>query len=122
MKYMVLMYADPAATEAMSAEERADVFRRHEALHQDLEGSGEMLNGAGLAYPKDTTTIRWRDGDGSATTDGPFIEATEQLTAYYVIDCASPERARAIAERVVDFHVVAVEVRAIHDSFGMDGA
>ncbi|MFF3559227.1 YciI family protein [Streptomyces sp. NPDC002574] len=121
MKYMVLMYADPAATEAMSAAQRAEVFRRHEALHQDLAGSGEMLNGAGLAYPKDTTTIRWRgDGSVSATTDGPFAEAAEQLTAYYVIECASPERAREIAERVVDFHVVAVEVRAVHDSFGMD--
>ncbi len=120
MKYMVLMYSDPAATEAMSAADWADVARRHEALHQDLAGSGEMLNGAGLAYPKDTTTIRWRL-DGPTTTGGPFIEATEQLTAYYVIDCASPDRACAIAERVLDFHVTAVEVRPIHDSFGMGG-
>jgi hypothetical protein len=81
-------------------------------------GSGEMLNGAGLASSMNTTTIRWR-GDGSIPTDGPFIEATEQLTAYHVIECATPERARAIAERVVDFHVVAVEVRPIHDVFGM---
>jgi hypothetical protein len=120
MKYMVLMYADPEATVAMSTEDRADVFRRHEALHQDLASSGEMLNGAGLAYPKDTTTIRWR-GDGTATADGPFTGTTEQLTAYYVIDCSSVERARAIAERVVDFHVVAVEVRLLHDWFGMGG-
>jgi hypothetical protein len=28
MKYMVLMYSDPAATEAMSASGRADVARR----------------------------------------------------------------------------------------------
>jgi hypothetical protein len=118
MKYMVLMYADPAATEAMSAAERADVFRRHEALHRDLEGTGEMLNGAGLAYPKDTTTIRWHP-DGSLSTNGAFVEAAEQLTAYYVIECAGPDRARAIAERVLDFHVTAVEVRQIHDSFGM---
>jgi hypothetical protein len=121
MKYMVLMYADPAATEAMSAADRADVFRRHETLHQDLAGTGEMLNGAGLAYPKDTTTIRWHP-DGPATTTGAFIEAAEHLTAYYVIDCASRDRARAIAGRVLDFHVTAVEVRPIHDSFGMGGS
>jgi hypothetical protein len=119
MKYMVLMYSDPAATEAMSASELAGIARKHEALRQDLAGSGELLNGAGLADPKETTTIRWR-ADASATTDGPFIEATEQLTAYYVIDCASPERAYAIAERVLDFHVTAAEVRPIHDSFGID--
>jgi hypothetical protein len=121
MKYMVLMYADPAATAGMSAAERADVFRRHEALHRDLSGTGEMLNGAGLAYPKDTTTIRWRP-DGLTATSGAFIEAAEHLTAYYVVECATSQRARAIAERVVDFHVTGVEVRPIHDSFGMGEA
>jgi hypothetical protein len=119
MKYMVLMYSDPAATEAMSTSDRAGIARKHEALRQDLAGSGELLNGAGLADPKDTTTIRWH-ADRSVTTDGPFIEATEQLTAYYVIDCASPERAYAIAEHILDFHVTAAEVRPIHDSFGID--
>ncbi|MFF7209738.1 YciI family protein [Streptomyces sp. NPDC008238] len=122
MKYMVLMYADPAATEAMTAEERAEVFRRHERLHEDLAGTGEMLNGAGLALPRDTTTIRGHgDGARPATTPGPLSTATEQVTAYYVIDCASPERALEIAGRVVDFHVVAVEVRPVHDAFGMEG-
>ncbi|MFE2302850.1 YciI family protein [Streptomyces sp. NPDC059445] len=121
MKYMVLMYADPAATETMTAEQRTEVFRRHEALHKDLEGSGELLNGAGLAYPRDTTTLRW-SAEGPAVADGPFAEADEHLTAYYVIECATPERARAIAERVLDFHVVAVEVRPIHDVFGMGDA
>ncbi|MFI8458807.1 YciI family protein [Kitasatospora sp. NPDC085464] len=133
MKFMVLMYADPAATAAMTTEQRAEVFRRHEALHRDLEGSGEMLNGAGLAYPTDTTTLRRTGGgpdgsdgsdgsqapDGATATAGPFAAAAEHLTAYYVIDCASPERAREIAARVLDFHVVAVEVRPVHDSFGM---
>jgi hypothetical protein len=65
-------------------------------------------------------TIRWRL-DGSTATEGPFIDATEQLTAYSVIDCASPDRARAIAERVLDFHVTAVEVGPVHDWFGMGG-
>ncbi|WP_063813536.1 YciI family protein [Herbidospora daliensis] len=121
MKYMILMYADPAATEAMTASERADVARRHEALHRDLAGTSEMLNGAGLAYPKNTTTLRWR-ADGSTTAEGPLTGTTEQLTAYHVVDCATPERAQEIASRVLDFHVVAVEVRPIHDSFGMSDA
>lgn len=120
MKYMVLMYADPAATEAMTAEQRAEVFRRHDELHRDLADTGELLNGAGLGYPRDSTTIRLR-GDGSSTADGPLTKAREQLTAYYVVDCVSRERALEIAGRVVDFHVVAVEVRPVHDSFGMDG-
>jgi hypothetical protein len=51
----------------------------------------------------------------------PLHETPLHVTAYYVVECASPERAQTIAERVLDFHVVAVEVRAIHDTYGMDG-
>ena len=39
--------------------------------------------------------------------------ATEAMSA--------SDRARAIAGRVLDFHVTAVEIRPIHDSFGMGG-
>ena len=119
MRFMVLMYADPAATAAMTAEERADVFTRHQALHKDLGETGELLNGAGLVFPKDTTTLRWRRDEAPLVGEGPFHEADEHLTAYYVLECESPERAREIASRVLDFHVVAVEVRAVHDFFGM---
>lgn len=116
MKYMVLMYSDPAETRAMSTSDREAVRHTHEALHADE--SGAMLNGAGLAYPDDTTTIRLDNGT-PVTIEGPFAPGREQLTAYYVIDCQSAEHAAAIATRVLDFHVTAVEVREIHDSFGM---
>jgi hypothetical protein len=115
MKFMVLMYADPNTTAAMTPEQREEVFTRHEALHADLGETGELRNGAGLVFPKDTTTLRWQ---GEATT-GPLAEAAEHLTAYYVLECETPERANEIAARVLDFHVTAVEVRAIHDWFGM---
>ncbi|MFD3618157.1 hypothetical protein ACFWWT_23520 [Streptomyces sp. NPDC058676] len=80
MKNVVLMYADPAATDAMTAEERAEVFRRPEALGQDLEGTGETLNGAGPAHPKDTTTIR-RHGEGRPRPTGRSPPRPKQLTA-----------------------------------------
>lgn len=128
MKFMVLMYADPAATAAMTADQRADVFARHEALHRDLADTGELLNGAGLAFPADTTTLRWRADAEPSVDGGAFGDGGgggggggEQVTAYYVLECESAERAREIAARVVDFHVVAVEVRPIHDWFGMGG-
>lgn len=118
---MVLMYADPATTAAMTPEQRADVFARHEALHADLAATGEMLNGAGLAFPADTATLRWSPGAATAPSEaqGPLAAAVEHVTAYYVLECESAQRAREIAARVLDFHVVAVEVRPIHDWFGM---
>jgi hypothetical protein len=78
-----------------------------------------MLNGAGLAYPERTIAIRL-DGDSPVASEGPFVPAREQLTAYYVINCVSAQHAASIAERILDFPVTAVEVREVHDWFGMD--
>jgi uncharacterized protein YndB with AHSA1/START domain len=113
MKYAVLMYADPAETKAMSAADLEVVMAKHEALRTELTASGELLGGDGLAYPEETRTLRWGNDDVAV---GPLIESRQHLTAYYVIDCADLDRALAIAEHVLDFHVTAAEVRRIHDS------
>jgi len=63
--------------------------------------------------------IRLR-GDVPITTEGPLVEAEDRLAAYYILDCESHEWALSIAERTLDSHVTAVEVRQIHDSFGME--
>ncbi|HKE75057.1 MAG TPA: hypothetical protein VKB57_15650 [Acidimicrobiales bacterium] len=73
---------------------------------------GEPVGGDGLALPEETVVLRW---DGPATT-GPLLAGREQVTATYVVECAGPERAREIAARVLDFHVVAVEIRRAHDT------
>jgi hypothetical protein len=111
------MFSDPARTKAMSADEIAEILKKHEALREELTRSGELLNGAGLVYPEDTTVLR-RGPDGVIARRGPLSAADEHMTAYYVIECDSPERARSIGERTLDHHVTAVEVREIHDSTG----
>jgi len=113
MKYMLLMYADPGATKAMTESDRGLIARKHEALVAKLTGMGELLNGEGLDYPWNTATLHWNQGE-PVTTNGPFAEAHEHLTAYCVVDCMSADRAREIARELLDFHVIAVEVRPIH--------
>jgi hypothetical protein len=115
VKYVLLMYADPAHTKAMTAGDRDMVARKHAALRAELINSGELLDGAGLAYPADTTTLRLDDG-AVAASQGPLMTSTIQLTAYYLVRCPDVDRARAIAEHILDFHVTAVEVRPVHDS------
>ncbi len=94
------------------------VAHKHQALRTELTKSGELLSGAGLAYPADTRTIRLHDG-AAVISDGPFVKADEHLTAYYLISCANLDRALSIAERMLDFHVTAVEVRQVHGVVGM---
>jgi hypothetical protein len=111
MRYVILMYADPERTKAMTPDELAEVGRKHEALRSELLPSGELVGGDGLVLPEETTTLRWN----GPTTTGPLHAATEHLTAYYVVECDSDDRVLQIAARVLDFHVIAVEVRRSHD-------
>lgn len=118
MKYMILMYSNPSETRAMSVSNRDAVARKHKALVAEMTASGELLNGAGLAYPEDARTMEL-EGETAVTRAGPFVPGDRHMTAYYVIEWEGPDRARALAERVLDFHVTAVEVREVHDWVGM---
>ena len=120
MKYMLLMHSNPAESEAMTASDLDKIMRKHEALRAELTETGELRSGAGVEYPESTKTLRWGAGE-TTTSDGPLKESELNMSAYYVIDCESLERALRVAERMLDFHVTAVEVREVHDSVGMEG-
>ena len=117
MKYALLMFSDPDRTRAMPEDEVDKILRKHDALRDDLTRSGELLNGAGLAYPDETVVLR-QGPEEVVSSRGALSDATEHLTAYYVVECESPDRARQIAERTLDHHVTVVELREIHDWAG----
>jgi hypothetical protein len=115
-KYAVLMFAVPAHTRAMSEAALDVVVRKHATFRDELTASGELIGGAGLVLPDETLALRLGPS-GVVTQQGPLAtDAVEHLTAYYEIECDSVERAEEIAARVLDDHVVAVELRRIHDT------
>lgn len=70
------------------------------AVNADLSGTGELLDGQGLAEPARTRHVS-RDTDGKAViTDGPYSETEELLCGYWVSECESLERVTEIAERI----------------------
>lgn len=119
MKYVVLIYNNPATWEAMSEEERDRLMGEFDAFDKELIESGEFIGGAALADPSNTKTVRVRGGV-PATTDGPFAETKEQLAGYFVIDSVSLERAIEIATRDPNARFGAVEVRPIMDEAGTE--
>ena len=118
MKYMLIMYTRPADAKKITKQELDTVLHKHQKLIQDLTKSGEIINGAGLAYLAESKSIQL-DGNTSLVSDAPVPESGEEMTAYYVVECVSEDRAVEIAKSLLDFHVIRTEVRYIHDSNGM---
>ena len=119
MRYMLLIYNNPAMYEAFSAEERDGLFGDVDRLLQELTESGEWVGGEGLADASTAKTVRVRDG-APAVTDGPFVEAKEQLAGYCIVECETPERAVEIAAAWPDAKYFAMEVRALMTGSGSE--
>jgi hypothetical protein len=72
----------------------------YRALHQELIGSGELVESMVLTGP-DLAKIVTSDGvTAPVVTDGPFAEFREWLAGYQIVDVESEERAIEIAARI----------------------
>lgn len=119
MKYMLMIYNNPATYAAWSEAERSALFAEVDVIMKELTESGELVGGEALADASTARTIRVRDGV-PAITDGPFAEAKEQLAGYLIVECETPERAADIATRWPDARYFAMEVRPLMDTSGME--
>ncbi|MGP4104920.1 YciI family protein [Nonomuraea sp. KM90] len=119
MKYMLLIYSNPAIWEALSDDDRVAIGREHASLIEELRESGEWVGGSPLADPSNSRAVLLRDGV-LTTIDGPFVEAKEHLAGYDIVDCESADRAVEIAGRIPDARLVAVEVRPLMHDAGLE--
>jgi hypothetical protein len=110
MGFVLLIYGDAAIWAEMPEEERDDVLRLHASLVEELRSSGELVAGAGLETSEATTTLQ----AGVPAVSGPFARGGEQVSAFYLIESDSQERPLELADRILDPHVRAVEVRPVH--------
>jgi hypothetical protein len=108
MRYLALIYTDEAAWEALSEDERKNVYDRYAAFSR--EASDKIVGGAETAGTRSATTVRVRDGE-TRVTDGPFEALAEPLGGFYVFDCESTDEAVALAARIPGAQTGAVEVR-----------
>ncbi|HEU0164789.1 MAG TPA: YciI family protein [Thermomicrobiales bacterium] len=109
---MMLIYQNTEAWNALAEEERQAMMEEAGEIWGNLMATGEVVSGEALAAPTLARTIRVREGV-SMVTDGPFIEAKEQLAGLVVFDVASEERAIEIATGWPDARYWAVELRPL---------
>jgi hypothetical protein len=117
MKYVVLIYSNPATWATLPAEEAERVVKVHNDLIDELTVSGEFLNIYRLAHAGTARTVARRDGV-PAVTDGPFGQSKEVLASLWEIDVERAERAVEIAG-ILTPHAT-VEVRALMDAAGLE--
>ncbi len=119
MKYMLLIYTNPANWAALSEAERHGLNDAYGSFTKQIIDSGEYVSGDALADTSTASTVRVRAGK-SEVTDGPFVEFKEHLAGYYVVDCKDLDRALALAADIPDARFSGVEVRPVMDMGGTE--
>jgi hypothetical protein len=107
MKYLALIYGDEGAWDALSEEERQQMYERYRAF--SAENEGKIVGGAETAPTRTATTVRVRGGE-TIVTDGPFETLDEPLGGFFVFDCESMDEAVELATRIPGAVTGAVEV------------
>jgi hypothetical protein len=114
MKYMMLMYNDPALEPAYGTPEFEEMMAGFFAANERMKTDGVLIDGEGLQGVETATTLRIKGGKAE-TMDGPFAETREHLGGYYVIDVPDLDAALTYAALVPSAHFGAVEVRPLMD-------
>jgi hypothetical protein len=113
VEYMALIYADEAAWERFSDDEREAAYEQYREFANAAGDAGVLVAGEELGPTASATSVRVRDGK-QLVTDGPYAEAKEALGGYFILDCASFDEAVAWAARIPAATHGAVEVRPVH--------
>jgi hypothetical protein len=100
MRYLLLLYGDPAAEAALEPGDLRRIVDEHLAFQRRLEGRGVLVRSEPLAGGDDAFTVRLQNDGTHLVTDGPFAETKEHLGSYYVIECRDREDAETVASEV----------------------
>ncbi len=108
MRYAVFIWTKWDTDEDISA----DMFDRYGEFSRAAAEAGVLVDGSALHPVSAATTVRLRD-DEVLVTDGPFVESKEQLSGYYLFECADLDEAIAWAARIPDARHGAVDIRPL---------
>ncbi len=105
MQYMLVLTSPPT-------EPTPESFQAWALYTRALADAGVLIEGAGLQPPSSGTLVQVRNGE-QVLTDGPFVEAKEHLTGFYLIDVADLDAAIEWAAKVPSVGYGSVEIRPV---------
>jgi hypothetical protein len=95
---------------APSPEDMQAFMQRVMALEEEMDDAGAFVFGGALHGSDTSTTLRSQSGR-IVMTDGPFIEAKEQIAGFYIIEAADLDEALEWATKTVEAIQRPIEVR-----------
>ena len=118
MKFMLLIYNDPALVDSMPKGE-FNAEMRHCLAHADeLRSEGRLLDSQMLERPASAKSVRIRNGK-LTLRDGPFAEAKEVLGGFNLIEAEDMDEAVRIASEFPWAKTGCVEIRPVKDIEGV---
>lgn len=114
MKYLLMIYENEKAAEAMSEADVQRVMGEYGTFEEAIRQSGHFISGEELEPTAAATTVRIRDGK-RLTTDGPFAETREQLGGFFLVEARDLDEAIGIASRIPSARSGSIEVRPVRE-------
>lgn len=120
MRYMLIMQVQPEAA-ARAAEEldMQQVIAAMGAYNDDLQKAGVFLSAEGLSDASEGFRVDF-ESVPPAVTDGPYAEAREVFTGFWILEVASREEAEHWAKKCPLGPGVALEVRRVNELSDFD--
>jgi hypothetical protein len=111
-QYLLSVYGDEAEVAKLKLDPEAvnRMYADVGKVNERLIAEGAMVFGGGLHPTETATVVRAKDGD-FLTTDGPFIEAKEQLGGFWIIEATDLDAALSWAKDATVACQAPIEVR-----------
>ena len=114
MKFLLMVYTDPALLEALPEGEFESMMRGCLQHADDMQANGKLLDFQQLELPSTARSVRTRSGK-VAITDGPFAEAKEVFAGFNLIEAEDMDEAVRIAQEFPWTQTGSIEVRPVRD-------
>jgi len=112
MRYILLIYGDEVAFDALSDEDQRTLHEAWDRYAQHVVDRGVMRGGDQLAPTGSATTVSERAGE-MLVTDGPYAETKEQLGGYFIVEVDDLDTALELAKAMPGVHGGSIEIRPI---------
>src|SRR5688572_19802779 len=112
MKFLLLIYNDPALLEAVPQSEFNATMRECIAHAQELRAEGRLLDSQMLENASTAKSVRVRNGRRTVL-DGPFTETKELLAGFNLIEADDMDEALGVAAEFPWADTGCIEVRPV---------